>query len=301
MPHRKYVHLAGNLSGWPLGFVPSPATLRNLDQHSSELVNGDDGGTYSPETPIVIGPYGVPTVNLSNAGSLLSGDVETVKGNRLDTSCEPTPGLVLLGGAVPALSAGVLRSVAVPFTSWDESRVVAGVPLIYLLDGEMNFYALDPVTLSMTALSGMDLFTVGNTVVVTVPLPQRAMHRAATIERIDVRFRVNGQQRVLPATLPSIRVLRVRPVPDAQFALHTAAGGYDANGWLVDTAATVAAYTFGGEPRTLSYIPDQYNTAIDPTQEFYLLQMRGSTAPWVGSSWLSATVSLSGIVDMRQE
>ena len=115
---RPYIHLAGDLSGYPKGFVPSHAWGRRLDQFSSELVNGDEGGEYAPTSPLVIGPHGTPTIDLTSVGSVLSGDVETVKGNRLDDSIDSTPGLVLLAGAVPALAATASRIVTVPFTPW---------------------------------------------------------------------------------------------------------------------------------------------------------------------------------------
>lgn len=305
MSRRPYVHLAGDLSGWPKGFAPTPAILRKLDQFSSELVNGEEGGSWSPRAPIVIGPSGSPTITLNGATNLLSGDVETVKGNRLDTSLDATPGLVLTGGAVPTLASPLTRSVAVPFTGWRESYVVAGFVLGNLASG-LAGYELDPIALCPTALSTIDLYVYGNKIIVSVPLPFRAMHRNATITSVAVRVRIAGQLRSLPTLMPSIRVVRVRG--NTQVALHSNGGGYDADGWLVDTSATVSAYTNSGEAKTYTYTPNQNNTAIDPSQDYFMIQMRGgqttggaSVNHWVGSQWISGSVVLSNIVDLRQE
>lgn len=40
-------------------WVPTPWQLRRLDQQTSESVNGDGGGTWSPSKPIIIGGAGV--------------------------------------------------------------------------------------------------------------------------------------------------------------------------------------------------------------------------------------------------
>lgn len=293
MARRPFVHLAGNLSGWPLGFVPTPAFLRNLDQYSSELVNGDDGGEWSPSDPIVIGPHGTPTVTLDTAGSVLLGDVETVKGNRLDAVLDARPGLVLQGGAVPELAAPLTRTVVIPFTSWIEGRLTT-YPLVI----GFNLYALDPVTLGAQADPVMDVYTVADTVILSIPFQTRAQHRNATIDSVDVRVLIAGQFRTVPAQAMKVRVVRVRG--NTQVALHSSAGGYDANGWYVDTAATVAAFTGNGEPRLLSYIPNQNNTAINPTTDYFMLQVRGASV-FANCTWLSATVTISAIADFRQE
>src|SRR4051812_16622967 len=99
MGRRPYVHLAGDLSGWPKGFVPTPSHLRALDQYSSELVNGDEGGTWAPSAPIVLGAYASPSLTLDTA-SVFSGDVKTVSGNSRGDELD-TPGLVLQNGQPP--------------------------------------------------------------------------------------------------------------------------------------------------------------------------------------------------------
>ncbi|HNX51563.1 MAG TPA: hypothetical protein PKL08_15445, partial [Thermoanaerobaculaceae bacterium] len=78
-------------------------------------------------------------------------------------------------------------------------------------------------------------------------------------------------------------------------------GGYDASGYLIDPAATVATFTNNGQVRTLSYIPDQNNGPIDPDQEWYIIQVRPfGDVRGLGSIFLSATATITGIPDLRE-
>jgi hypothetical protein len=284
MARRPYVYLAGNLSTWAKGFVPTPAALRNLDQYSSEMVNGDDGGTWAPTSPIVIGPHGTPTVTLGNASCALSGDIETVKGNQLDLVLDAKAGLVLQGGNPPAFQSSRTRSATVGFTSFNETLVS---PLEVLA-----YYTLDPRTL------GVKMVVASPTALIAVSasLPVRAQHRNATIDSVDFRVLLSGEQLTLPATMPRFRIIRVRA--GAVTTLHTVAGAYLADGWLPDPAATLSTYINNGLTRTISYVPNQNNTALDPTTDFYVLQARLVSA---GAILLSATVNMSAIADLRQE
>lgn len=291
MARRPFVNLAGDLSGWPLGFVPTPAFLRNLDQYSSELVNGDEGGDWSPFDPIVIGPHGTPTVTLDTAGSVLSGDVETVKGNQLDARLDATPGLVLQGGAIPTFANARSRTIVVPFTCFIEGRLNT-LPLPF------PFYEIDPVTLGAKSNLLGDLYSYSDTVIVSVPFPVRAQHRNATIDSIDFRVLIAGQFRTMPATPMHLRIVRVSA--NTSVALHSNGGDYDANGWYADPASTVAEFTGNGEPRVLTYTPDQNNTALDPSTDYFMLQCRGASV-FSNCIFLSAAVKLSAIADMRQE
>ncbi len=286
MARRPYVHLAGDLSGWPQGFTPTPAHLRNLDQFSSELVNGDEGGSYAPTSPIVVGPWGTPTVTLSTAGSVLSGDIETAAGNGRDATLDVLPGLILQSSAVPTFQSSRTKSVVVGFSAFMETDSLAAT-------NEPKF-EVDPVTLGAKALA------ISNARMVSVPLPIRAQHRGSTIASVDFRVIVAGRHTALPGVMMRFRVLKV--TGNTAAALHTVIGDYDANGWYVDPAATVALFTNNGQPRTLTYTPDQNHTSLDPTNAFWMVQARMSdAAAQIGSIFLSATVHLTTIADFRQE
>lgn len=287
MSRRPYVHLAGEKSFWPLGFAPQPSHLRALDQFSSELVNGEDGGEWAPTSPIVLGPSGPsPNIELTTSGSVLSGDVETVAGNELGTEIE-TPGLILQSGAFPTFQTARTRDIVIPMSQGVVSRD-------YSASGpEYDLLGIDPETGAYRTR-----YTPGTSITITMPLPVRAQHRGATIASVDFLFRIDTNFRTLPsagAGLPQFRVARSTAFTLA--ALHTNAGGYDSNGWLPDPAASLAAFVNAGNVRTVTYTPDQYNTSLDPGASWFMAQVRD--LPY--AQWIAVVVHLTAIADYRQE
>lgn len=285
---RPYVHLAGDMSGWPLGTVPSPGIMKRFDQFSSELVNGDEGGSWAPATPIVIGPYlGGAAIDI-DSGSLLSGDVVTVKGNGDGTEVSPIPGLVLSGAANPEFQSLRTRKVIIGFTNFTEfdSAVTTNIPRVLT----------DPLTLGAKFYSSMS-----NTRIISAPFPLRAQHRGGYIESVDFRFIIAGGAlwTAVPGSQLRFRIARIRA--DVVATLHTNGGGYDTSGHLIDPAATVTDFTNNGQVRTLSYVPDQNNGPIDPDQDWYVIQVRPpGDARALGSIFLSATVTITNIPDLRE-
>lgn len=289
-----FAHFVGNLSGWPKGTVPTPPILRNLDQYSSELVNGEDGGTYAPEDAIVVGnamPGAADTdITFNAAGCLLSGVVETVKGNNTGDK-DYEPGLILEPGAYPELLVPVTRTIVVPLGFFVESGVQNSSP-VYCHD-------IDPVTLGARTINpGFDL--VSGPPVLTVALPFKARHRGATITKVEFRFALAGQRSVVPANKPKFRVARA--TASAISTMHTNVAPYDASGWYTDTAASVAAYVNANKTRTITYTPNQNNTDIDPATYAYFVQVTTEALTVGGGDlWLSATVFLSSISSLKQE
>ena len=42
-----------------LTLVPTPSLIHNWDQTSSESIDGDNGGTWTPAKPIIVGGSGI--------------------------------------------------------------------------------------------------------------------------------------------------------------------------------------------------------------------------------------------------
>lgn len=292
---RPYIYLAGDLSGWPKGTVPTPPILRNFDQYSSELVNGEDGGAWAPTDPIVVGQAMAAGADMTLGGtSLIEGDVETVKGNTLGNE-DYAPGLVLLDDARPTFQTARTRTVVVPLGFFHELNTewspMAGDPT----------HMLDPTTLGAMTVATSTVGSVPASIL-TVALPFRAQHRGATIFQVDFRFVIAGPRTALPTSLPKFRVARCSGPTIA--ALHTSSvSPYDANGWYVDQAATVADFYLNGKTRIITYLPDQFNTAIDPGTYAYIaqVQVEQPMGDGIGDLWLSATVALTNIADMGEE
>jgi hypothetical protein len=287
---RPYGFLAGDLSGLPLGFVPKPGYLSRLDQFSSELVNGEDGGTWAPEDPIVIGPRGTPTITMT-AGSL-EGDVETVSGNSRGVEVDSIQGLVLEGGAPPLFATARTRTITIGLANFVSHVAQSG--LAQNNDFLQRLF-VDPVTLGIKWAVNTT-----NSRIVSVPLPIRAQHRGATISQIDFNFILTGNPLTMPTQMGRFRVAKLTGT--SVLPLHSAGAPYDANGFYTDQAATIPTLLNGGQLRTISYVPDQNHTSLDPDTSWYILQMRQHQQnALVGSLFVSAVVTLTSIADFRQE
>lgn len=292
---RAYIHLAGNLSGWPFGTTPTPAMMKKFDQFSSELVNGEEGGFWEPESPIVVGPSGsvYPTgavsddtrhpadVELGNATEF-TGDIETVKGNRDHSDIHPG-GIYLLNGVLPTFETARTRSIVVPFTCWSER-------------GDTVRYGIDPLYLAPRTIDG------GAATRGQVVLPIRAQHRHSTISSVTFRFLIGRHQKEVPFGKPRFRVVRCH-ANNLIEPLHTATGDYAVEGWLTDPVTTAATYYNSGRTRTLTYVPDQFNVNIDTEVYFYAVQWLDQTGGPLakGNVFLSATVELTNIATMGPE
>lgn len=290
MARRPYVHLAGNLSGWPLGFVPTPAHMRKLDQFSSELVNGDEGGDWAPASPIVVGPYSSPNILLTTSGSMITGDIETVAGNSGGNALE-SPGMVLTGGNVPVFESNRTRTITVGL-GVNISTISTTATM------QEPFFEIDPVTFASRSVVAANQFTTN-----MVVLPIRAQHRGATITSVVFRYAIYAQRSILPSNMPKFRVIKVSA--DTIAPLHTiSSGAYDSNGWYEDQAANATDYYNKGQTRTATYTPDQNHTSLDPSNAYWAVQFRNenTTLPFgVGNRFMSATVSLSSIANYQQE
>lgn len=292
MSRRPYIHLAGDQSLWPRGFAPQVSHFRALDQFSSELINGEEGGTWVPTEPLVLGGTIANALRLNTSGSVISGDVETVDGNELGTELE-TPGLILQSGAVPTFPTPRTRIINVGFTN--AFHAVNGTP-------ESEYHAVDPDSGAL-----MIVGTPPSVMVFAAVIPIRGTHKGATISQVDFRFIAAGDPNAaaVPAATSSFagRVLRCSSSAVAHFHSATAnvPGGYSAAGWRWDTATTVADWLNNGQVRTHTYTPDQNHTNVDPESYFYMVQMRTAIGALAGTMFLSAAIHLTNIVDYRPE
>lgn len=76
MAHNDYVRPLGR---WPFASAISKVDLQRLDVLSTQSINGDDGGTWNPASPIVIGGTGLQMT----ANAQVTGGVETRSGGRI--------------------------------------------------------------------------------------------------------------------------------------------------------------------------------------------------------------------------
>jgi hypothetical protein len=215
----------------PSGQYPPETVFTHVDAQrwdvaQSKAANGDLGGADAPTTPVILG--GTAGVNLTTAGSTITGGVATAQGGRL----------VLGVNDWPQLSPARSRSILMPV--WD-ARVSgtgsgSGLEATYI-EALTSPSALHPLT-----SSGY---------VYQVSVPPRYLHHGANLAALTLRFRVRA-----PA-LPSTRLIlgfvginvaaafqTLTPPATGVWTMWTAATAYPVGTYLVPTNARYTGFYY---------------------------------------------------------
>ena len=229
MAHNDYVRPSGQ---WLSHTVPTARDLQRLDDLGARSINGDEGGTWNPASPIIIGgqPFQVTT-----AASSYEGGARTENGGRIVHS----------DNDVPVFSAARTRSVLVP---------------LYRLHDSVKAY-VDYATTSLGIISQYFNFFA------SVQLDGRYFHKGATLSTATLRFRVGQSHTSLPTNLPGFNLMRVNSTRTTFEFLHS--NGYSLV--KLPTPASADAYYNSGAPQSVVMTCNQNNTGIDPTAYIFLL------------------------------
>jgi hypothetical protein len=172
MGHFDYIMPMGQ---WFTPLVPLPKRLAALDDGIAKGLNGDDGGTWAPLKPIVLG--GSQGLQLG-ASSTITGGVTARAG-----------GLLSLGNNdFPTFSGARTRTVEVPLTPHNASNNNA----------DCDF----------SSLYGC-LRTLVNGATTWIAVPGRYIHNGATLSTITMSYRVGRPHSALPITQPTLLAYRV--------------------------------------------------------------------------------------------
>lgn len=248
--HNDYVMPGGR---WAT--IAPPKALARLDQQLSEAINGDEGGTWAPSSPIAIGGNGI---GLRNGASTLTGGVRTGRGYTSSSlpriQIQPTAG-------VPTFSAPRTR------------KVILHPSVMVRLDalGQFHYNAEGALVSTGTAASTQGLSH-------HLLFPQLRFHNGATIDKITFRWALRDKPTTLPAG-GSAELFWPRAIdkdmaafPGAYWLnLHTDDAGGDpiyASGNAWSDYADLEEYWNDGRVKTLEFVPD-INTVIDTDAYIY--------------------------------
>lgn len=238
---------------WTNGQVTITAYWQGFDQRAMQAINGDDGGTWAPSTPI--------TITGAGFGLLVSGYTQ-VSGpsGRLTTQgtsrflCGVNDFPMLAPGHVGQsrkLTTSMLNGRSVP-----RSQAVPSLGSNGCLDG-----GLQTVTFA-TQVTGQN--TNGTRIVCPIEV-----HNGSTIDSVTFSFKVNGSRSSVP-NMPKARVRR-SDISGTVVTLTSLAAGAenDIDGYVVvPTPASVALYVNGNEFQTFVVDCDQ-NNIVDTSQYTY--------------------------------
>jgi hypothetical protein len=239
-----------------------------LDDAIARSVNGDDGGSWNPLTPIIIGGSGM---NLTTSSSSIQGGVQTAKGGKL----------VLGNSDWPTFSATRGRTLVFPIVP-----TMASNSALYGVDCDLS-----P---QYGCLRTLDL----NGAALVIPIAKRYLHNGATLTRGTLTWRVGQPHGIVPVPTPKMALWRITTSGGTIVALNSTPQ-------LSVSAATADIYFNKGNAQTLTYNCNQ-NNVIDTTQYQYALVWTDEAGAIPNNGpplnlLHSLTLSYSTIADQRFE
>jgi hypothetical protein len=247
------------LRAWSSVHAPSPFDWLDLDKRQASAVNADDGGTWNPTYPIVLGGAGVDVTGPANFATA-SGQTDSSAVLSLQAACVAT----VTGELVMALGTSAFNIGPSAVVNFESGATVAAASRTYdatsqltlttTVAGVIDWDAFNPTFAGGSSLS----FTTGS----SLSLGEGATwtQSGATTWNGAVSFGATG---LLPSNYVSPTVTRHGP-------------------WVVSTSSSVTAWRYGGATVDA-------NAAYDVSADCYVVP--SLTAPRV------YTLSSSGAQD----
>ena len=196
--HNRHISKTGL---WPRSIVPTPGLMRRLDQVASESINGDDGGSWSPASPIVIG--GTGGMVLFGTGQL--GDVTT------RPAVSGRGKLTLSDSDYPTFTTPITRTEVMGLRDFFSRRDKMD-PGDGTNSGASAYYAYDESSPGGIINQGSPLRTFNpNDTHLLCPIPHTHLIDGATIAAVTLTYRLVSAPNVVPPIMPGFRILRVGP------------------------------------------------------------------------------------------
>jgi len=238
MAHNKYAMERGLVLP---GQVPEADAVRVIDQQLAESINGDEGGTWTPSSPITIGGSGVSVDTYGEFGVIATGF--------------NSQGLILGDNDYPILSTPRSRTLLLPVRD-TITKVESYTNIIYGT-------SYDEGTPGVTQILNSN----GVFPQVAMVLPSYRLVNGSTLSSVTLTFKIGSKPITLPTRFLGFRVVRI-PISgnytsDAVNELYStpvwaastdfrplgsvckiAGGTY--NGWIFRLVATTAPHLTGG-------------------------------------------------------
>lgn len=225
-------------------WVPSPYQIRNLDQQTSESVDGDHGGLWNPFSQIAIGGAGV---NLSTAGGFTGG---------VTTKKYASGGALRLGNNdYPVHVTPKTRKIYFPirdtfYSGLDVNVAPSGGSYDQSIPGVFQHTATPQFLITSMALLTR-FFPIG-----------------VTISEVRLRFKVGTKPASVPASLPSF-IFATQSTSEQKF---------------LPTPGTVAAYYNAGLPQDIVLVPATLTTVTNADYFFQLSDNSGTLNTYISLS-----------------
>lgn len=187
MSHPDFVRPSGQ---WPPELVPTAADYQRWDVLQTKLINGDDGGTWNPTKPIILGGAGGALVS---AGSQLTGGATTQTG-----------GTMMLGISAsdfPGLSPSRTRTIQCPVVGAQTHVDLGAAPGSDLDEAYFGqSFGSGAIGITVQRQSGFAAPTL------YIEIPPRHLHNGARIATVAIQYQLL-QKVAIPAITLSMGIL----------------------------------------------------------------------------------------------
>jgi hypothetical protein len=257
-------------ASWATLDVLPATTLRDIDVRTTQAINGDGGGTYSPSAQIIIG----------GAGLVLQG-MMTAAGPNIDTDNTDAHAIVFDDGALTdsfVLEAG----------HTGQTR--------YIVDHVSGYGNALEWRADTAWLGGRAERARGH---LYAPLRVHAGARLLSVQFWFILMGVTASEN-MPDELPRYRIVRVRHDGTVE-PLRAPDTTTTARGWQVHAPAPATAAAWGGL-QNFTYSCNINNTNLDPSTYTYVAEViadatvySGGAEPWSVLSWTSTRAYFDSI------
>lgn len=223
---------------WTSKTVPTPSMMERMDLAASQSLNGYDGGTWAPETPIIVGGLGTTI----KAGTLTGG---------VSTDAKSVARGIRLGNVWPRFSSTRTRTVVFPITGncFKHSDILPIADLVTV-----------PSPVGYTVSGGADKMI--------VPLPSFRMVHGATISSITLGFSAGTRPTGADSLIgPRFRLMAFSRDRSTMFAVASvptwaALTPYIANQTVVGSPQTGMAFVCTSGGTSGASQPAAFSTAV---------------------------------------
>lgn len=168
---------------WPAECVPGASDGQRFDQAQAESVNGDNGGTYTPAGPIVVGGSGI---SVTGAAAFTGGVLTTTGGRIRAYLAYPSVNTRSRAAFVPIVECGL--RVDVTTGSGGSQREDT------FLSAAITGAGVYGISFSSTTAAGI------------ITIPRRYMHHGARLASVKLNFAIQTQPASVPSPAVSIAI-----------------------------------------------------------------------------------------------
>jgi hypothetical protein len=255
---------SGTWTAGPPYYVPVLADWLKLDQNSSQIINGDEGGTWAPQTAQITIAGGGLVVTGPTVISDVGGTLESTAAGAFGLTSTEWPVL----GPTHAFRSRTIVSSCLPATV-NTTKV-----------GQSGAYPIIP---NLNYGSPQTVLVPGAAFTLTVPI---RCHDGATLSSVVVSWIVSTPQGT-PPTLPKFRVVQI-DVNGVGTPMSSTAAGADANGYFTPTVGSGGWYN-NGLAQSCTLTVDTDNVISLATYEYVLeIQEQQGQTGFPFSAWVFA-------------